>query len=61
MSDEREWLVRQCDHCELPAVIVEPGSDEVRDLFLLARGVPPRCWCRECWLQRFGSIVEGAA
>jgi hypothetical protein len=52
-----EWLVRQCDHCELPAIIVEPGAEEVRELFLLKRGQPVRCWCLACWVQRFGELA----
>jgi hypothetical protein len=54
---EYKWLVTLCNHCELPAVIVEPGSAEVRELFLLDAGETPRCWCLACWQKRFGEAA----
>ena len=38
----------RCDHCTADAVIISPGTDEVRNLFLLAGGAPDRCWCLDC-------------
>lgn len=49
-----QWQVTPCDHCAAPAVIVEPGQAEIRELFLLDPGSPPRCWCLGCWMKRFG-------
>jgi hypothetical protein len=43
----------RCDHCPADAVVVEPGSDEVRNLFLLQRAVPMRRWCLPCWIAAF--------
>jgi hypothetical protein len=37
-----------CDHCVAEAVVVSPGTEDVRELFLLARGTPTRCWCLAC-------------
>jgi hypothetical protein len=44
-----------CDRCRAPAVVVEPGWEEVRaELgFMLRRGQWPRYFCMECWKQRF--------
>lgn len=36
-----------CDHCDQPWVIASPGSEEVRDIFLLRAGDPDRRWCLE--------------
>jgi hypothetical protein len=38
----------RCDHCVAEAVVVSPGTEEVRELFLLARGALARCWCLTC-------------
>jgi len=39
----------RCDMCVEPAVVIEPGSEEVRELFVLRRAVPLRCWCLRHW------------
>jgi hypothetical protein len=44
----------RCDHCPADAVVVEPGTEPVHELFLLARGTPTRCWCWTHWLAEFG-------
>jgi len=31
-----------------------PGTEEVRELFLLRRGEPMRCWCACHWAATFG-------
>jgi len=33
---------------------VAPGTEAVRDLFLLKRGEPQRCWCLCHWVATFG-------
>lgn len=38
---------------------VEPGDEEVRDMFLLRRERPAKAWCMACWSQQFG--VQEAA
>jgi len=43
----------RCDECDAPAVFIEPGSEEVRELFLLERGRPTRCWCFAHWMAAF--------
>lgn len=43
-----------CDACNAPAVVFLPGSQEVRELFLLQPGVPMRAWCLLCWAKTFG-------
>jgi len=45
---------RTCDACTEPAVVFDPGSAEIRDRFLLQRGVPLRCWCLRHWGELFG-------
>lgn len=37
-----------CNSAEI--VCVDPGAEETRELFLLARGRPVRAWCLECWV-----------
>ena len=51
---------RVCDLCPAPAVAVSPGAEPVRELFVLARGEPVRCWCLACWTQRFGQEAAAA-
>ena len=46
--------------CGAPALAVAPGQAEVREVFLLRREVPLRCWCLTCWRRVFGE-VEAAA
>lgn len=41
-------MTLKCDHCDEPAVVFAPGTEEQRDLFLLVRGVPTRAWCLAC-------------
>ena len=41
-------MMPRCDHCEASAVVVSPGTEPTRDLFLLARGAADRCWCLVC-------------
>ena len=43
----------RCDHCTADAVVISPGTDEVRNLFLLAAGAPDRCWCLACWAKKY--------
>jgi hypothetical protein len=44
-----EAIDLRCDVCGADAVVVEPGSEDVHELFLLARGAPMRRWCFEHW------------
>jgi len=46
-------MTRLCDRCAEPAVVFEPGSEAIRDLFLLKRDVPMRCWCIRHWISEF--------
>lgn len=41
-----------CDLCPAEAVVFAPGSEPVRDLFLLDAGEPLHCWCLACWPYR---------
>lgn len=47
-----------CDQCPEPAIAIAPGTEEIRELFLLSRGVAMRCWCRDHWLAAFGRVVQ---
>jgi hypothetical protein len=42
----------QCDYCEAPAVVIDPGHDAgvIGDLFDPVRmpDLPVRCWCLPC-------------
>jgi len=38
----------KCEHCTEAAVVFVPGTDEIRELFLLVRGVAERRWCLSC-------------
>lgn len=49
--------VLRCDYCAEPAIAAAPGSEPVRELFLLARGEPMRCWCLSCWQRCFGKAA----
>lgn len=49
-----------CDSCSAPAVVVSPGSAEIRDLFLIVREVPMRRYCLACW-SRLWRRAEAAA
>lgn len=40
-------------------IAVEPGEDEVREIFLLRAERPDKAWCLPCWQQRYAS--EAAA
>lgn len=42
-------MTLRCDLCGEAPFAVEPGSEELRDLFLLEKGAPLRCWCFEHW------------
>jgi len=46
-----------CDDCSSPTGImaIEPGHEGIRDLFLLKRPSPMRCWCLECWQRKFAA------
>ena len=44
----------RCDHCSEPAAVVAPGTVEERNLFLLVREKPMRCWCLRCWQAEYG-------
>lgn len=48
----------RCDTCDAPAFAVAPGSEEVRNLFLLLAEKPLRCWCFDCWRARFAAVAE---
>jgi hypothetical protein len=48
-----EPIELRCDICGADAVVVEPGSQDVHELFLLARGTPMRRWCLEHWIAAF--------
>jgi len=51
----------KCDQCTEPAMAIAPGTEEIRELFLLSRGAPLRCWCLCHWAARFGmslAVVE---
>ena len=50
-----------CDLCPEAAIAIAPGSEPIHELFLLYRGVPIRCWCREHWLAAFGRATERPA
>jgi hypothetical protein len=40
----------RCAKCGSTEIVcIDPGEDEVRDLFLLKRETPPRCLCMDCW------------
>lgn len=34
-----------CDHCDQPWEVASPGTDEIRDIFLLRAVVADRRWC----------------
>jgi hypothetical protein len=48
-----EPLDLRCDVCGADAVVVEPGSEDVHELFLLAHGTLMRRWCLEHWIAAF--------
>ena len=40
----------RCDECGSKDIVaIAPGTDEVRELFLLQREVPVRCRCMQCF------------
>jgi hypothetical protein len=40
----------RCDRCGSDRVVLlAPGAEELRDIFLLKRDVPVRCLCLDCW------------
>jgi len=43
-----------CDQCTEPAMAIAPGTEPVRELFVLSDGAPLRCWCLCHWAARFG-------
>jgi hypothetical protein len=49
-----------CDRCGAAAVVVDPGSEEIRELFLLKRGAPVRHWCWACWVAEFAQAAREA-
>lgn len=55
-----ETLSYRCETCAAPAVVVAPGRDEIRELFLLVRAEPRRCWCWRCWCERYLPKQESA-
>lgn len=49
-SGDTAGEVASCDHCAEPAVVISPGSDEVRlrdHGFLIKAAVADRRWCME--------------
>ena len=57
-----------CDHCPAAAVVVSPGAEPVRELFLLQRPIADRCWCLACaraagfpWLRSEASAAKRGA
>jgi len=38
----------RCIQCPEPAVVFVPGTEEVRDIFLLVAGTPDRQYCLHC-------------
>jgi hypothetical protein len=46
-----------CDHCPDAAVLIDPGCEEIRELFVLVRGRPVRRWCVPCWRSAHGEAV----
>ena len=46
-----------CDQCARPAMAWQPGTAEVRELFLLQREEPVRAWCWMCWCRQFAQEV----
>jgi hypothetical protein len=52
-----EPIELRCDVCGADAVVVEPGTEDVHELFLLARGAPMRRWCFEHWRAALRSHV----
>jgi len=47
-----------CDQCTEPAMAIAPGTAPVRDLFLLSRGEPMRCWCLCHWAEAHRALEE---
>ena len=45
----------RCDCGSEQVMAVEPGEEEIRELFLLRRERPAKAWCMPCWAQRFGA------
>jgi hypothetical protein len=43
----------EVDLCGAPGFACAPGSEEVRELFLLRAAVPARVWCWACWCAAF--------
>jgi len=46
---DRSSDVLRCDMCGAPALAVAPGTEPVRELFVLDAGAPRRQWCERCW------------
>lgn len=53
-GDGARGVMPRCDHCSEPAAVVAPGTVEERNLFLLLREKPMRCWCLRCWQAEYG-------
>jgi hypothetical protein len=34
-----------CDHCDQPWEVASPGTEEIRDMFLMRAAKPDRRWC----------------
>lgn len=49
-----------CDLCPAEAVAFVPGTEEIRDLFLLRRGEPMRAFCLACWVKAFRTVEQRA-
>ena len=48
----------RCDICGAPALAVDPGEPEIREVFLLRRERVQRAWCEACWLRACGEWME---
>lgn len=38
-------VVSTCDYCDQPWEVASPGTDEIRDIFLLRAATHDRRWC----------------
>lgn len=54
-SRDTPWRCSVCGAAEI--VAVRPGSEGIRDLFLLKRDIPLAAYCRTCWNQRWRARV----
>lgn len=53
-TEEKREGPRRCTVCGAADIVaVRPGSEPIRDLFLLKRDIPDVAYCRECWTKRW--------